>query len=204
MAMTRAEARTAINSTFEEVSGAPSSTDLNTWIDLEHKLVLRELAHAAPSSVAAVSSNQTLASGDTELFPPAFMESVIRVERQSGSAWVPVDVSDELTPHIGGLTYREESGALVVSPTQLAPGTYRIVYTVAAATMTADGDLLQVPPGIEDVIIERVAARCRVRLDEDPTPHLQRADAVWKAQLKALKKRYGRHPVPGLRQTRRW
>lgn len=203
--MNRGEARTAVRSTFEDTAGAPTDTELNTWIDIEHKLLLRKIGEAAPSTMTLVTTPTTLAAGTDQVSLPADFETLIRFERQVGTRWEPVDRSDDLSPHLGYRTFREEGfGTIVVSPIELAPGTYRAVYTWLPSTLTADANLLQVSPGFEDVIIERVAARCRVKLEEDPTPHLQRAEKVWTEQIRALKKRYGRHPDPGLRQVRRW
>lgn len=63
--------------------------------------------------------------------------------------------------------------------------------------------ILPVPIGLEDVVCERVAARVRERCYEDPSRHTTRAEEIWRDLLPSLKKRYGAHPVSGLRRTGR-
>ncbi len=205
--MTRAEARTAIQSAYETVGGAPTSTELNTWIDLEHKLFRRQLAKSVPQIYTATDTQQVLAAGSDSLTLPSDYERLVRLEKLSGSDWYPVDISDELSPHLGCLTVREEGTALKVDPVLDAPGTYRIVYVQKPVTLSADsgtGGVLLVPDGCEDIIVERCAARARVKQEEDPGPHLARANDVWTEQKRALRKRYGRSPKPGLRMVRNW
>jgi len=99
---------------------------------------------------------------------------------------------------------REEGASIMLGPVQLAPGTYRVVYVADPAAISGDVTAYAVPEGFEDVITERVAARVRERDEDDPSLHLRRADATWTELLRPLRKRYGRHGVPGIRQVRRW
>ena len=205
--MTRAEARTAIQASFETVAGAPTTAELNVWIDLEHKNFRRELADAVPSLYESTTAEQTLTTADDVFELPADFETLVRFERKYGTTWQPVEVADGLMPQLGDLSFLETGATLKVGPNVLAPGTYRAVYIAQPATLSAEsgtGGVLLVPAGCEDVILERVAARCRIKLEEDPSPHTGRAAAVWREQKRALRKRYGRHPVPGLRVVRGW
>lgn len=207
--MTRAEARTAIKTATDHdgvLDTQVTDTQLNAWIDTEHKLFRRELSQIVPSLYAATDEEQTLDSSleEDSLSLPDDYERLVRVEKQAGSVWYPVDISDELNPHTGTLVVREEGTDLVVSPATQTSGTYRIVYVQKPATMGSDSATLDVPDGCEGIVVERVCALVRVRLDEDATPHQQRALALWTEQKKYLRRRYGKSPQPGLRLARRW
>ncbi len=212
--MTRVECRTAIRAgtdqdATDETNAQVTAATLNAWIDAEHKLLRRELARVAPSLYTATDVSQTVsgASLDT-LALPADFDTLVRVERQAGTAWYPLDVSDGLSPHTGGLTVREEGASLKVAPAALATGgAFRIVYIQAPATLTADsgtGGVLLVPGGCEDIIVDRVSARVQSRFQRDPSPYLSRAADTWKHQKTSLRRRYGNMPVPGLRRSRGW
>ncbi len=201
-------ARTAIRASTDHDSDTQvTDAQLTAWLDLEYKNLRRVLAQIAPSLYATADSSQVIAAGSTTLALPTNYERLVRLEQQFGSNWFPVLISDELTPHYGELNAREEGAAFQLSPVSLAPGTYRFIYVALPATLvnvTDDSTALAVPSGCEDVILERVAARVRERFDEDPSAHLARADRVWREQKSALRRRYGKHAVPGLRPVRRW
>jgi hypothetical protein len=205
--MLKSEARTAIRSTYEDVAGAPTDSELNVWLDLEQKLFRRELTIAAPTLYQKVDATQTIANGAETLALPSDYDSLIRVERLDGVTWLPVDVSDALTTQIGAVAVREEGAAIKIGPTLISGASYRLIYNPVPASLASTNspdETLAIPVGCEDILIERVAARARVKLEEDPSPHLTRAAAVWNEQKRALRRRYGRMPVPGLRSLRRW
>src|SRR3954468_15673333 len=103
--MTRAEARTAIASKYEAAAGGPTSSELNSWIDIEHKLLRRSLARIVPSLYTAVDNSQTITG--TSITLPSDFETLVRLERQYGQDWLPVDVGDGLSPQIGDLNQLE-------------------------------------------------------------------------------------------------
>jgi hypothetical protein len=206
----RSEARTLIraNTDHEGVADTQvTTTQLDTWIDIEHKLLCREIALIAPALFTTTDAEQTFDAADEDdvLTIPDDFERLVRVEKQAGTVWYPVPVSDELSPHAGSsLTVREEEDEFILSPLSVITGTYRIVYVRAPATLDSDADSLEVPGGCEDIICERVSARVRTKLDEDPSIHLANADRVWRSQKQALRRRYGKSPQPGIRLQRRW
>lgn len=208
--MTRAEARTAIQAATDHDGASDTqvtTAQLNSWIDIEHKLLRRQLAQIAPSLYMATAAEETLAALDETLTMPSDYESLVRLEVKNGSNWFPVPISDELNTQTGSLTVREQGGVLNVSPASLAAGTYRIIYAQKPVTLSADSStngVLLVPDGCEDIIVERVSARVREKCDEDPTPHLNRAATNWTEQRKALRKRYGKGGQPALRLVRGW
>ncbi len=208
--MNQAEARAAIRaSTNQDVVGQVTEAQLDVWMDLEHKALRRKLQLIAPTLYTAVDTAQVITSASPALTLPSDFESLVRIERQVGDDWEPVEITDGLNPHISDLNVREEGGtSLKLAPAALAAGTYRIVYvqkpTVLTLTGSGNGSTLAVPQGLEDVILELVCARVRVRFDEDPSPHYARAGQVWAEQKPALRRRYGASPEPGLRLVRRW
>lgn len=212
--MTRAEARTAIRAaTDQEASDETAAqvlgTQLNTWIDLEHKQLRRELSQIVPSLYTAVGSEQTPNATTGALTMPSDYERLVRVEIKIGSTWYPVEeASDGLSPHLRELCVREEGSTLFLAPVATATSyTVRIVYVQSVATLSADsgtGGVLLVPDGCEDIILARVEARVQTRFQRDPSPHIARAREVLREQKKYLRKRYGTTAQPGLRVTGRW
>lgn len=206
--MNRAAARTLIRANTDHEGASDTQvtdTQLDTWLDIEHKLLCREVAFIAPSLYTQLDDEQELDAGDGALEFPDDFERLVRLERQAGASWYPIDISDSLSPHTGsGLTVREEEEGLQVSPAESCAGTYRIVYLRRPLTLDDDDEEFDLPPGCEDILCERVCARARIKLDEDPTPHQSRADSAWVKQKQALRRRYGRGAEPGMRLTRRW
>lgn len=207
--MTLDEARTAIRALTDhdgENDDQVTDDQLDIWINLEHAMIRRRLAHIAPSLYEATDDEQTLDSDDEGLLDlPADFDSLVRVEQQIGSDWYPISVADGLQPHVSPLNVREEYDGLRLAPVSLAIGTFRIVYKQAAAIELADdADDLEVPDGFEDIIIEKCAARVRTKDADDPSPHFIRAQEVWNELKGPLRRRYGNHSVPGLRIVRGW
>lgn len=207
--MTLAEARTAIRTATEtdatDETASPVTGDmLDDWINRDYKNFRRTLSHAVPELYTATSATQTLTSSDDAFDKPADYERLVRMERQYGTKWHPIEVFDGLTVETDLLSVREEGDDLLVGPPSRAAGTYRIVYVTAPDDLNDDADELDVPAGCEDIVVELVAARVRERRRQDPILHLQRAERTWQEQRKLLRRRYGAHSQPGLRITRGW
>lgn len=203
--MNRSQARVAIRaSTDHDDDTQVTDAQLDVWLEQEHKAFRRQLAMVAPTLYATTDDEQELESDDELLTKPVNFEQLIRIEKKYGTEWYPVEASDDLSPHIGGLTFREEGDFFKLAPAALVAGTYRIVHSFAPDDLDDDSDTLEVPPGCEDIILERVCARVRERLDSDPTPHLQRAKRLWDEQRPIIRRRHGKHAKPGLRLVRRW
>jgi hypothetical protein len=208
--MTRDEARTLIRANTDHEGSADTqitTTQLNAWIDIENKLLAREVALVAPSLYTLADEEQELVASDDDesLLIPDDFEHLVRVEKQAGSIWYPLEISDELNVHTGSrLTAREEEGVITLSPQAMCTGTYRIIYVRTPLTLDNDVENLDVPAGCEDIVCERVCARVRTKLDEDPSVHIANAERVWGVQKKALRRRYGKSPQTGLRKVKFW
>lgn len=211
------------NGTGHDVDGQVNDTTmLLPWIELEARRVRRELSlkvpeiftlTAAPIVVAAGSTSFNIAS---QLTSPERILEVARLVRGTGSApssdeWVDVPVYEEGVPWLG---YREEGPIVNLLPGRSAAGTYRVRYVqgMSAAAFTTSTDLnggfsptiVGLPAGLEDIVVERVSARASRRIPgDDPAPHLAEAERIWREQLPALRKRYGRSVKPGFRRMAR-
>jgi hypothetical protein len=93
------------------------------------------------------------------------------------SVYVPLAMRPQLHEHAGR---------------QIDPsGTYRLTYVARPV----DGyTYYDVPEGAEDIVIHNVCGWLRVRHDEDPTWHMQRADQIKNELRPLLVMRYGAHP----------
>jgi len=203
--MTLEELRIAIRAETDH-DGDTQVTDaqLNERINTDYQNLRRKLLQVAPSLYATEDEEQTLASGESTLAMPLGFERLVRLEKKVNGFWLPVEVSDELTPHYGALNVREEDGVLKLAPAASAAGTWRIVYVPKPDGLVDDEDEAEIPEGLEDILVQLGAAFVRRRLEEDPMPHLMMAKEVWNEQRSALRRRYGRHAVPAMRHVRRW
>lgn len=107
----------------------------------------------------------------------------------SARAWVPLDEWRFSTRGRYGRTWRvygAPTGQTLhiepESPAGAADGTYRLWFITKPAVLTYPANaatVLELPAvGGAKYVTESVAARVRVRLDEDPTPHLQAKQAA--------------------------
>ena len=207
MSLTYLQARTQIRTaTAHDVDAQVSDTQLDSWLDQEVAQLRRMLISVAPTLYQRTAPTQTPAVNswfDLAIVSPA-VERVWRFERLYGSTYIQVPVSDEASPEADFLNYRETTNAgspiLLLAPSREAlGGTYRLIYHPVPAAST-----VEVPTGCEDVVIQRVAGRVAMRLFDDPAPFFALADRVWTEQRRALRRRYGAQPQPGLRLTKGW
>lgn len=205
--MTTAEAITAIRTATRYDVVTPSPVDnaqVTVWLDQEHKRFRRQLNVTAPQLYMTATGTTAITAGNQSLAKPADFERLIRIERLETAVWVTVEASDDTNLETQCfLGFSEQGANFIISPLVSAPGSYRIVYskTVAAGYTT-----LEVPDGLEDVIVERVCARVKERLEpETAAIHFQIADRIWNEQLPLLKLRYGRVNRSGFRESyKRW
>lgn len=185
-----------------------TDTMMAAWVDIESKRLWYYLSQEIPelteSTVAA-----TVAAGSSTINMNALTSSSyyrLHLLEKAFSDGVYDEVPSANYAHparVSGLVFRESiiSGAPTITlyPADSAPGTYRVRYT----PLVAPGyTTVPVPEGFEDVVIERVAARARIRFKEDPSPHLAQANEFLQQQLDAARDRHGYHPVGGLRVVR--
>jgi hypothetical protein len=122
------------------------------------------------------------------------------LEKQYGDQWTPIGVLPSLNRDDSlELGFYEMGSVFKITPLQDAPGTYRMFYTQAVADGYATYD---VPTGLEDIIVEEVAAWARQRHDENPKYHQDEAKRIWDEMYMTLWNRYGSHSGSGMNIAR--
>lgn len=171
-----------------------TATVLNSWINEEYLAVRRLLHDVVPDLYTVLSGDFTVAAGVTTYNPGALsnLEKIRLVEQKINGVYYPLPPA----PPWASTYYPKKSYRLIYGPTiEFLPhndtaGTYRLRYIVGPSTLVNDGDLVELPRGGDRVLIERVAARVRQRLEEDPTFHLQRAEEAWRELRKSVVDQY--------------
>lgn len=150
----------------------------------------------------------TISSGSTQDVTAAPLsltdfERVRRLRKQvsntTPASYIPIGVSDfidpEMVPWNQDIVFLERGTTLEFFPAALIPGsTFELAYITLAAAITATSSPIDAPAGIEEILGELLAAKIRVRFEEDPGSHLAAADTALTEYLWDLGKRYGVHP----------
>jgi hypothetical protein len=203
--VTKADAITAVRTAtrFDTASPSPvTDTQVGVWMDQESARVRRLLNVAVPALYKATSSNLPILAGAQTLTKPAGFEKLVRIEVLTGDRWETVEPASDTNPSFDYcLGFEEVGNTYLIWPLASAPGTYRMVYSTA---ITSGYTTLEVPDGLEDVIIERVCARVKERLQPgEAGMHFDVADRIWAEQLPLLRMRYGRTNRSGFRESGR-
>jgi hypothetical protein len=200
--VTFAEAITAVRTATRYDTASPSpvtDAQVTVWLNSEMHRFRRQLNAEVPQLYRATSSNLTIAAGAQTLTKPAGFEALVRVERLVGATWVNVEPANPVDQELGNLGFEEVGGTYLIWPSASAPGTYRLVYNAAANSGT-----LEVPDGMEDVVVERVCGRVKERLAPgEAQMHFAIADRIWTEQLPLLRRRLGRNIPSGFRPSYR-
>jgi hypothetical protein len=186
--------------------------------DHEIKQLRREITTEIPEYFTA--TLQTTLGAGVNVFAglaaTADFERILRIERtdDGGQTFWPVPCAEE--PYVDQpdrLSWREQSnGTVYFTPKLLAPGTYLFTYnTQQTPDPVVSGTTIAVPRGCEMVIVHRVCALGRSRLEEEASYHEAKANKILygdpnnrkdKGQIALLKRRTGVHPVSGFRAVR--
>lgn len=178
-----------------------TDTQIQAQLHRSLQMLRRRLSAAFPSIFEKVTSELVVASGANTITKPVDCEHVTVLERKNAAgAWDFIDVNPSLNRSMAAtVSFYERDGVLVIEPAYLAAGTYRIHYSGALLDGYTTIDL---PAGLEEIIIEEVCAWVRQRHEEDPSYHMARAKMVWDENWMPLKKRYGAHGRSALQITR--
>lgn len=178
-----------------------TDTQITGQLDRSLKRLRRRLSAAFPSIFETVSASIVVAAGASTITKPVDCEHVTVLEKQNASGyWDFLDVNSSLNRSAAAtLSFYERDGSIILDPAYLAAGTYRIHYSQALVDGYTSIDL---PAGLEEIVIEEVCAWVRQRHEEDPSYHLMRARQVWDENWMPLKKRYGAHGRSSLQITR--
>lgn len=177
-----------------------TTAQLLVWIDAAYKKLRRALVDLVPDLYTVVSASVVVTSPATSFSLTAGgagnltltdFEKIRKVERQFGTDWVPMLVAPALTSSIQAFRgYRLRGTSVDLFPTTQAPGTYRVIYLSTGVTIDGTSDTLELPGGADRIIVEEVAARVRIRLDEDPAFHLQMREQTWAETRDYLRRQY--------------
>lgn len=137
-------------------------------------------------------------------------ERIVKVEKDVGGGdYLPIRVGDGLNSGSSASWYRtgstlaievhEQPARLVITPDAEAVGTWRLTWVAGAAASLVVGSTLDLPLGLEDVVINRGAEFVSIRHDPTQAAYFKmRADAILKEQKPLLMQRYGSMPQPGI------
>lgn len=166
---------------------AVTDAQLTVWANQEYAIVRRRLADSVPDPFTKI-KDFTLASGNTQDVTAAPMSltdfgKLLSLSRLSGTSYQQLMLAPLGSVYDGtGLD---------------ASGSYRARYLTKAATL-AGTDPVDLPDGADGIVRERVAARLRVRFDEDPKEHKAFAQELFAETVASLRVLYPATPYPGI------
>ena len=178
------------------------------WINTEYPLVRRVLAKVAPT-LFKKTVTVTIAAGSNSWSVNADFEEAYLVERKaSDGQYDPIEAADELDPEsCTGYAWREggsidDGRVLEFFPSASCAGDFRVSYIRKPTALTAVGNEIRLPDGAEEILIERVCAKVRRRVEEDPMPHELAAERALAETTSYLQSRRGVHPEGFFRRRR--
>lgn len=202
MGLTFAQAITAIRTATRYDTASPSpvtDAQITVWMNQEMHRFRRLVNEVAPMLYRATTADLIIASGAQTLTQPADFERLVRLESFLSGRWVNIEPASDTDAESGPLGFEEVGATFLIWPSAQAAGTYRIVYL-----KTATDGTMEVPAGLEDVIVERVCARVKERLaPEEAQMHFAIADRVWQEQATQLKRAFGRNNQQGFKPSYR-
>lgn len=138
------------------------------------------------------------------LIPKSVMtsfERIVKVEHDvGGGVYSPIRVTEALDwTQLSVTSVHEQPARLVITPDSVAVGTWRLTWTAGAAASLTAASALDLPGGLEDVVINRGAEFVSIRHDPSQAAYFKRrADDILKEQKPLLMQRYGSMPEPGI------
>jgi hypothetical protein len=168
---------------------------LDVWLTIEYRKLHKRLSSRFPELYTAVSATTVLTSTNV-ITKPANLAKIVHVERLEGDRWVALPKATQVTPALDCyLGWYEEGASIVITPdSTAAAGSYRLKFIVSPSSSFPAQDI---PNGFDDIIYQNVIAKAKIRIGDDPTPHLQLAERTWNEQVKAQHPRGGNDPEPG-------
>ena len=167
--------------TFKITTGRTPQSVIWLFVNEEYQALRRRLADAVPDLYTKVTADFTVAAStysvDLSASPISLTDfgKVRVVERKESGQYYPLEVAAAMAP--GDLD-------------SCIAGTYRVRYVTKPAKLTAGTDVLEIPDGAERVLVESIAARLRVREQEDPSPHIRWREQAWTEIRDSLVQQY--------------
>lgn len=166
------------------------TTQLLPVVADEYRRLRRWLCVHAPSLCESTATAIAVAGTSiTKAVSLTDFERVVLVSRLEGSTYYPISTTSRY--------------AMVTPPTGSVAGTYEVAYLKGAPASITTSTPLDLPLGLEDVLIERSSAWVRQRHNEEIgriNYHLKRADDMLNEAAGLLKGRNGAHGESGLRR----
>jgi hypothetical protein len=198
--LTVAEATTRVYEAIGRVDGdeACPAAAVAKRIDTEYRRLHRRCSFEFPSLYESV-SGPTVITADV-LTKPTDFEALHVLQKQDGGGWTALGALPSLNREDSmELGFFEMGDTFKITPVANAPGTYRMYYaTGPGATYTT----MDLPIGLEDIVIELVAVWACRRHSEEAQYHAEEAKRIWDEQYMALWNRYGAHSRSGLNVAR--
>lgn len=175
---------------------AGTDTKLKLWINSEYKLLVRRLATLFPDRYTKYSTDIVVAPGassfDAAVTATDFSK-LRELQLKQGADYLRVVLGNGINPEMSGtLCFRQRGASTMdIFPATAAPGTYRVKYLYKPASLATGTDPVDLPDGGEEMIAQLVAAKCRFRIDEDPSLHLAQREQLWAELRDSLLPFYG-------------
>jgi hypothetical protein len=168
---------------------------LDVWLTIEYRKLHKRLSARFPELYTSTSATTVLTSTNT-ITKPVNLAKILHVERLEGDRWIALPKATKVTPALDCyLGWHEEGATIIIAPdATAAAGSYRIKFLVSPSDSFPATDI---PLGFEDIIFQNVIAKCKIRIGDDPSPHLALAAQTWSEQVKAQHPRQGNDPEPG-------
>jgi|SRR5579862_1421330 len=182
---------------------AVTQAQIYAWVNERYYTLRRRLANLFPDLYTKVTADFTIAQGassqDVTASPLSLTDfGKVRVlQWKTGLDYWSLPLANGINPERSGRLSWRLRGATVLDifPALMAPGTYRLRYVTKAIKLAAPTDVVDLPDGAETVLIEDVARRCRVRVDEDPSFHSMFKSEAWQELLASLQPLYVSTPM---------
>jgi hypothetical protein len=186
-----------------DASQVVTDTVIKLFINEEYPALCRKVADLSPGcadrytkaasfDIAAAASTYTIASPITDFAKPR------KVGRRASASlpYLPLPLAPFATAeHAGSLSWRPRGLIIEVFPATLAPNVagvdnYQLSYIYRPTLLAAGADVVDLPEGVERILVQLASAKVRIRLKDNPAPHLALAKAAWDEEKISLPEMY--------------
>ena len=160
------------------------SSVIYSWIDDAYQALRRRLGDLVPDLYSKVSAEVVVPAGSASFnltgggsghLSLTDFGKIRKVEKKCSQSWVP-------------LLHAPAYSAQRTTPEM--DGTYRVTYIEKPTVINDPGDNLVLPEGGNRIVVEEVCARCRVKLEDDPSYHEGKARELWAELRDSLRNQY--------------
>jgi hypothetical protein len=186
-----------------DASQVVTDTVIKLFINEDYPALFRKVADLSPGcadrvtkvatfDIAAGQSSYTIASPITDF------AKARKVGRRASASlpYVPLRLAPFATAEQScELSWRPRGLVLEVFPATLAPNVagvdnYQLSYIYKPVLLASSGDVVDLPDGVERILVQLASAKVRIRLKDDPAPHMALARAAWDEEKLSLPEQY--------------